>query len=100
MDGTHLVHDYDTLDRLLAQRMDFINPQWYKTAATFELIPAWLRFLESCGLIDIEQHNKSYQDIGKLVPSLHRIWERHREDPSLLHGLQVCWKQVENSTLT
>ena len=95
-----LCPDYDTLDRFLAQRMDFINPQWYKTAATFELLPTWLRFLESCGLIDIEQHNKSYRDIGKLVPSLHRIWDRHREDPSLLRGLQVCWEQVENSTLT
>lgn len=95
-----LCPDRDTLDRFLAQRMNFINPQWYKAAVTFELIPAWLRFLESRGLIDTEQHTKSHREVGKLVPSLRQIWERHLEDPSLQHGLQVYWGQVENGTLT
>jgi hypothetical protein len=86
-----LCPDHDTLDRFLAQRMDFINPQWYKTAAMFELLPAWLRFLELRGLVDAEQHTKSHQDIEPLVPSLRQIWERHLEDPSLQRGLQACW---------
>ena len=42
-----LVPDYDTLQRYFGRLMGIINPQRYKIAATFELVPAWLRFLES-----------------------------------------------------
>jgi hypothetical protein len=79
--------------------MDFLNPQWYKAAATFELLPAWLRFLESRALIATEQHTKSQQEIGTLVASLRPIWDRYLEDPSLQHGLYLWWGQAENSAL-
>ena len=95
-----LCPDRATFDRFLAQLLGFINPQWYKAAAMFELLPAWLRFLESRGLINTEQQTKTYQEIEKLVPSIRHIWDRHPEDPKLHHGLPACWGQVESSSLT
>lgn len=84
-----LCPDYDTFDRFLAQRLDFINPQWYKVAATAELVPAWLRFLEWHGLLDAERHHETRQELKALIPALRQLLERHREDPNLLHGLYV-----------
>ena len=71
--------------------MHFINPQWYKVAATFELVPAWLRFLELRGLIDAERHTQSRQELEAILPSLRQLWEQHLEDPSLRQSLQA-WK--------
>jgi hypothetical protein len=87
-----LCPDYETFDRFLAQRMDFINPQWYKVAATSELVPAWLRFLESRGLLEAERHHMTRQELNTLGPSLRPIWERHTEDPNLQRGLSV-WEE-------
>lgn len=94
-----LCPDRATLDRFLAQLLGFINPQWYKAAAMFELLPAWLRFLESRELIDAEQRLKTYQEIEKLIPAMHRIWDRHPEDQHPRHSLQAYWGQVESSSL-
>jgi Fic/DOC family N-terminal len=94
-----LCPDRATRDRFLAQLLGFINPQWYKAAAMFELLPAWLRFLESRRLIDAEQHMKTYQEIEQLIPAMHRIWDRHPGDPNPRHGLQTCWGQVESGSL-
>ena len=78
--------------------MNFINPQFYKAAATFELLPAWLRFLESRGLIDAAQHRETHQTLQSLVPSMRQIWENRRDDRSLLQGLQRYWEPEESGT--
>ncbi len=84
-----LCPDHATFDRYLAELMSFINPQWYKAAATFELVPAWLRFLELRGLIDAEQHAKTRQELETIRPSLQQLWETNLEDPSLRQSLYV-----------
>lgn len=84
-----LCPDHGTLDRFLGQLMGFINPQWYKVAATSELLPAWLRFLELRGLIDAEQHTKTRQALEPIVTSLRQLWEQHLSDPSLQQSLQA-----------
>ncbi len=87
-----LCPDHATFERFLGESMHFINPQWYKTAATFELVPAWLRFLELCGLIDAEQHIQTRQALEPIRSSIGQLWEKHVEDSSLQQSLQA-WEE-------
>ena len=84
-----LCPDYATMDRFLGETMQFINPQWYKMAATFELIPAWLRFLELRGLIDAEQRAQTRQALEPMRDAIGPLWETHVEDPSLSQSLHA-----------
>jgi len=93
-----LCPDQETLDRFLGGMLSFINPQFYKAAATFELLPAWLRFLESRGLIDAAKHRETSQMLRSLIPSMRQIWENRPHDRSLLQGLQTCWESEESGT--
>jgi hypothetical protein len=88
-DAPPLCPDHATMDRFLAETMPFINPQWHKTAATFELIPAWLRFLELRGFIDAEQHAQTRQALEPLRDAIGPLLERHMADPSLSQSLRA-----------
>jgi hypothetical protein len=76
------------LDRFLGGLLGFINPQHYKAAATLELMPAWLRFLESRQLIDDEQRAKTMSDLRGLDTELRKVWGKSATDPALLQGLE------------
>lgn len=82
-----LCPDPETLDRYLGQLMNFIFPQRYKAAALMELMPAWLRFLESRQLIDAAQREKTLRGLRKLADGLLKAWEAYRADPALREGL-------------
>jgi hypothetical protein len=86
-----LCPDHETFDRFLAGTMQFLNPQWYKAAATFELIPAWLRFLGRRGLIDAEQHAQTRQALEPIRDALGPLWEQHQEDQGLSQSL-LAWE--------
>ncbi len=83
-----LCPDPDTLDRFLGGLMNFIFPQRYKAAALMELMPAWLRFLESRQLINAQQREKSLHGLRELASQLLKVWEAYRDDPALKEGLQ------------
>jgi hypothetical protein len=83
-----LCPDRGTLDRFLGGLLGFINPQHYKAAATLELMPAWLRFLESRQLIDDEQRAKTMSDLRGLDTELRKVWGKSATDPALLQGLE------------
>jgi hypothetical protein len=90
-----LLHpDKATLDRYLARLLNFINPQHYKVAATFELVPAWLRFLELRGLLDAEGKAGILQDLTKLADQVIDLLGKYREDPTLRLGVKRAWEQV------
>jgi len=93
-----LCPDHDTFDRYLGGLLGFINPQYYKAAATFELVPAWLRFLESHQFIDDQQHQKTLRDLRRLVPQLLKLWEHHPSDPALQVGTEQAWEQMSDAT--
>lgn len=82
-----LCPDAETLDRYFGQLLNFISPQHYKAAATMELIPAWLRFLESLGFIDAQQREKTLLDLQELTNGLLKAWEGYLDDPALKDGL-------------
>jgi hypothetical protein len=93
-----LCPDRDTLDHYLAQLFNFINPQYYKAAATFELVPAWLRFLESRQIIDAQQRTKTLFELRGLDTELLKVLERHLPDPALSIGVRRWRENAEMKT--
>ena len=78
-----LCPDRDTVDRYLVGLLDFFNSQPYKVAALFEMLPAWLRFLEAHELIDASQRDRTLHELSGLVPDLIKVWDGYRSDPTL-----------------
>jgi hypothetical protein len=77
-----LCPDRNTLDHFLADLLHFINPQYYKATATLELVPAWLRFLESRRLIDAEQCQQTLTELRGLDTEFLKVVKDH-SDPAL-----------------
>jgi hypothetical protein len=77
-----LCPDRNTLDHFLADLLHFINPQYYKATATLELMPAWLRFLESRRLIDAEQREQILSELRGLDTEFLKVVKNH-PDPAL-----------------
>jgi hypothetical protein len=93
-----LCPDYQRLDRFLGGLLDFINPQHYEAAATFELMPAWLRFLESRHLIDAPQHARTLSVLRGMSDSLLKLWKNYSSDPALYQAMQHCRAQLEQES--
>ena len=87
-----LCPDRGTLDRFLVRFLSFFSFQRYPAAATFELVPAWLRFLESRGLIDAEQRTQTLSELRGLATDLRKVWEKHTADPALGLGIER-WRE-------
>ena len=82
-----LVPDHERLDRFLGGLLQLLNQLYYHTAALFELIPAWLRFLESCHLIDAALRVQTLRDIESLVEPLCQVCGNFADDPTLQQAL-------------
>lgn len=78
-----------TFEVHLAGLVGFMNGLYHTAAALFELVPAWLRFLEARGLIDADQHAKTVEELRPLHADLLRLMESCHDDPALLHALQT-----------
>ena len=88
-----LCPDASTLDVFLGGLLNFINPQHYKLAATIELIPAWLKFLEARQLIDKNLHDQTLNSIRKkIIKTLLNVYDRAVSDPSLKQNLVRIWQ--------
>ncbi len=77
-----------TLEVCLAGMMGFSNALYYRSAALFEIVPAWLRFLEFRGLIDAQTRAKVIANLLPLHVELLRTWEKFRDDPALFRAAQ------------
>ena len=75
-----------------------MNPQLYDVAGTFVLIPAWLRFLESRGLLDADHSQEILTDMRQLHADLLPLFEFHRNDPSLAEAMQQWNPTTEQPT--
>ncbi len=94
-----LCPDFNTLDRYLAQHLHFMNPLQHQVAATFELMPAWLRFLESKGLLESELHATALKELGKLQATLCKLFQSDRSDPALFENLSSWHGAAESTTV-
>src|SRR6266545_2690902 len=84
-----LCPDRETLDRFLGGMLNFISPQYYEAAATLELTPAWIRFLETHALLTAEQRAAALDDVRELVAEAAPIWERRIADPLVGRNIQL-----------
>jgi hypothetical protein len=84
-----LCPDLDTFQRYLDRLLVSGNPQPYRAAATFELMPAWLRYLESANLIDAGQHQQTRQALAPLPSQMAPTWSNYQADPSLHQNVQL-----------
>jgi hypothetical protein len=82
-----------TFEICLAQRFGFMAAQHHKAAALFEVIPAWLRFLQSKKLIDDEQRARTLEELRPLHASVLKVMENYTEDPTVYRSLKG-WPDV------
>jgi hypothetical protein len=82
-----------TFEICLAQKFGFMSAQHHKAAALFEVIPAWLRFLQSKKLIDDEQRARTLEELRPLHASVLKLMEGYTEDPTLYRSMKG-WPDV------
>jgi hypothetical protein len=90
--GHPLCPERVTLEVCLAGLIGFFTPQHHLAAALFEVMPAWLRFLESRRLIDPDRRVKTVEELGPLRDSVLRMWEKYAEDPALYRAA-LAWPE-------
>jgi hypothetical protein len=88
-----------TFEVYLARLVGFMNGRYHTATALFELVPAWLRFLETRGLIDVDRHAKTVEGLRPLHTDLLRLLESYHDDPALLHALQTWPARPEEATV-
>ena len=86
-----LCPDRRTLDAYLSELLDPQQPLAYQATALFELLPAWLRFLDAQGLITSAQRYGVLEDIAPMQRELLRFMEQQAEDPALSRALKA-WR--------
>ena len=89
-----LCPDRESLDRHLAQKLNFISFQVIEAAVTLEAVPAWLRFLHDQGLITDERQADALRDLGKLVQQAEPIWAKYSSDPALGPNIRAAWERA------
>jgi hypothetical protein len=87
-----LAPDYGTLDRFMGKQQNFFHVQIYKVICLFEMIPVWLRFLETRGLLDADQREETLRQISGLLPPLSQLLQSAADDPAL-HRAMEGWRQ-------
>ena len=87
-----LVPDHERLDRYLGGLLGFLNQLYYHAAALFELLPAWLHFLESRHLIDTALRVQTLRDVEDLIDPLGKVCGNFADDPAP-HQALLHWRE-------
>jgi hypothetical protein len=90
-----LVPDRDRLDHFLAGLLDMMNQLYHRASALFEIIPAWLRFIEMHGPIDAEARMQTLGDLIPLAERLGRIFSQYTDDPGPYQAIDGWSKTAE-----
>jgi hypothetical protein len=78
-----LCPDGATLERYFAGHLRLLNYAPYRVAAAFELMPLWMRFLETQGLIGAEERERAGRELRSLGQKLVEAFGQMPEDPTL-----------------
>lgn len=76
-----LVPDPERLEHYLAGLLGMMNQLFHRAGALFEIIPPWLRFLESRRLIDAETRVRALDDLSPQADELRRLYDTFTDDP-------------------
>jgi SEC-C motif-containing protein len=88
-----LCPDRERLDMFLAENLQFLNHQPHKVAATLELIPAWMRFLETQRLLDASLRKETLVSLKPLTGYLLKPFETLRSSDPTLHEAIKRWSE-------
>ena len=83
-----LCPDAATLDGFFGGLLRLLRYQIYHVAATFELVPAWLEFLQMRGLVRHAIAGRTLQDLKSLHEPLLKMYGLEKSDTSLLATLE------------
>jgi hypothetical protein len=89
-----LCPDRESLERYLAQKLNFISFQLIDAAVTLEAVPAWLHFLHDQGIISADRRAEALRDLGKLVEQAEPIWAQRPSDPALGPNIRAAWERA------
>ena len=90
-----LCPDKVTLEQYLTKLLNYqVRP--YKAAAVFTLIPAWLRFLQSCQLIDPTQQSAVRAELKSMADDLAAYWSDFSDDPALRRDIEQDWFNLQD----
>ena len=78
----------------MAGLLGMMNQLTYHAAAAFEVIPAWLRLLESRGLIDAEVRARTLRELAGLADQRRRALDNFDGD-SAPHHACAGWRRGE-----
>lgn len=79
-----------TLEQYLTKLLNY-QPQPYKAAAVFTLIPSWLRFLQACQLIDQTLQTTLHAELKNMAGELAAYWTDSPDDPALRRDVESDW---------
>jgi hypothetical protein len=85
-----------TFEVYLTKLVGFMNAEYHTAAALFEIVPPWLRFLESRSLIDADQHSRTIENLRPLQADLLKLMKSYPDEPAFLHALQA-WPNRDDS---
>ena len=88
-----LCPDAVTLDTFLSRKTGFFFKQVYTIGAILELVPAWLRFLESRMLLDADQKSRIITDLLPILQSWCELLRKMSTDQLLLSNIAVAWEE-------
>lgn len=65
-----------------------LNFQPHNAAALMELFPAWMRFLQTQGLVDAELRRRTVTDLKRVADDLLQLLSQMHTDPSLAAAIK------------
>ena len=84
-----LCPDRASLDTFLARRLDLLSSEYYRAISLFELIPAWLRFLQTVNLADSALAENTLRQLRSLREPLLAMCPHRFGDPALERALEA-----------
>jgi hypothetical protein len=88
-----LCPDRERLDTFLAGNLQLLNHQPHKVAAAMELIPAWMRFLETQRLLDAILRKETLESLKPLTGYLLKPFDNLRSSDPTLHEAIKRWSE-------
>ncbi|MGH9839063.1 MAG: YecA family protein [Blastocatellia bacterium] len=83
-----LCPDRERWDTFLAGMLQMLNHQPHNVAAAMELVPAWMRFLQTQGLIDAELRRRTLDALKKVAADLLKGMSGMHADPTLAAAIK------------
>jgi hypothetical protein len=83
-----LCPDRERLDQFLGGKLQLLSYQPHNATAMMELVPAWMRFLQTQGLVDVEFRRRTLGDLKRVADDLLKALSGIHADPTLRKAIE------------